>query len=67
MWICAILILEEIVEPLLIIGLNRFCWSETWFFVDEKEAIAYALVEVIEAMDMKPSDLNGWYKFFFFK
>lgn len=32
---------------------------ETWFSMDGKEPIAYAKVEVIEAIDMKPSDLNG--------
>ena len=36
--------------------------AENWFSVDEKEPIAYALVEIIEAADMKPSDLNGWFK-----
>jgi len=33
---------------------------ECWFSVDEKEPVAYAKVEVIEACDMKPSDLNGY-------
>ncbi|CAH8293389.1 unnamed protein product [Eruca vesicaria subsp. sativa] len=33
--------------------------GENWFFVDEKEPVAYALVEVVEASDVKPSDLNG--------
>ena len=28
--------------------------------MDEKEPVAYAKVEVIEASDMKPSDLNGY-------
>lgn len=32
---------------------------EDWFSVDEKEPIALARVEVLEASDMKPSDLNG--------
>ncbi|CAF2078887.1 unnamed protein product [Brassica oleracea var. botrytis] len=32
---------------------------ENWFFVDEKEPVAHALVEVVEASDVKPSDLNG--------
>ena len=36
-----------------------FSLSENWFSIDEKESIGYALVEVIEAADMKPSDLNG--------
>lgn len=34
---------------------------ENWFTIDEKQPVAYVLVEVIEAADMKPSDLNGWY------
>ena len=33
--------------------------SESWFTVDEKTPIAYAKVEIVEAADMKPSDLNG--------
>ncbi|KAI3411505.1 uncharacterized protein J3R85_017931 [Psidium guajava] len=33
--------------------------QETWFSVDVKEPVAYAKVEVIEASEMKPSDLNG--------
>uniref|UniRef100_A0A0D3ADM8 C2 domain-containing protein n=1 Tax=Brassica oleracea var. oleracea TaxID=109376 RepID=A0A0D3ADM8_BRAOL len=32
---------------------------ENWFFVDEKEPVAHALVEVVEASDVNPSDLNG--------
>jgi len=33
---------------------------ESWFKVNEKEPVAYAKVEVIEASEMKPSDLNGY-------
>jgi hypothetical protein len=33
--------------------------SESWFSVDEKEPVAFAKVVVVEASDMKPSDLNG--------
>ena len=33
--------------------------AECWFSVDEKEPVAYAKVEVVEASNMKPSDLNG--------
>lgn len=39
-----------------------FHLSEPWFSVDEKEPIAYAIVEVIEAADLKPADLNGLWK-----
>ncbi|GJX85825.1 C2 domain-containing protein-like protein [Tanacetum coccineum] len=36
------------------------CWmAESWFSVDAKEPVAYTLVEVVEALDMKPSDMNG--------
>lgn len=33
--------------------------TEDWFTIHMKEAVAYAKVEVIEASEMKPSDLNG--------
>lgn len=33
--------------------------SEDWFSVNEKESIALAKVEVLEALELKPSDLNG--------
>jgi hypothetical protein len=32
---------------------------EDWFSVDEKEPVAFAKVEVVEASDMKPADPNG--------
>ncbi|GER53919.1 calcium-dependent lipid-binding family protein [Striga asiatica] len=32
---------------------------ENWFSVDAKDPIAHAIVEVLEATEMKPSDLNG--------
>ena len=36
--------------------------TEKWFSVDEKEPVAHAIVEIIEAADLKPSDLNGqWF------
>jgi len=31
--------------------------------VDEKEPVAYAKIEIVEAAEMKPSDLNGYYPF----
>lgn len=37
---------------------------EPWFSVNEKEPLAYAHVEVVEASDMKPSDLNGYFFIF---
>lgn len=33
--------------------------TESWFSVDEKDPVAFAKIEVVEASDMKPSDLNG--------
>lgn len=39
--------------------INYIFLSENWFSVDVKEPVAYAKVEVVEASDMKPSDLNG--------
>lgn len=39
--------------------------SEDWFSVDEKEPVAHAKVEVIEASDLKPSDPNGWCSYCF--
>jgi len=36
---------------------------EPWFKVDEKEPVAYAKIEIVEAAEMKPSDLNGYYSF----
>ena len=38
--------------------------SESWFTVDEKAPIAHAKVEIVEAADLKPSDLNGKLIFF---
>lgn len=32
---------------------------ETWFSVDAKEPVGYALVEIVEGSNMKPSDMNG--------
>lgn len=33
--------------------------NENWFSINAKEPIAYAKVEIVEASEMKPSDLNG--------
>ncbi|KAF6142856.1 hypothetical protein GIB67_002720 [Kingdonia uniflora] len=43
----------------MLVVISPFLLLETWFTVDEKDPIAYAKVEVIEAADMKPSDMNG--------
>lgn len=53
---------QTLVEPnMLVVDVEKFVSpnKEDWFSVDEKEPIALARVEVLEASDMKPSDLNG--------
>ncbi|PON46283.1 C2 domain containing protein [Parasponia andersonii] len=53
---------QTLVEPnMLVVDMAKFASQhpENWFSVDEKEPVAYAKVEVVEASDMKPSDLNG--------
>ncbi|AEE75544.1 Calcium-dependent lipid-binding (CaLB domain) family protein [Arabidopsis thaliana] len=54
---------QTLVEPnMLVVDMEKFVSPESgdnWFFVDEKEPVAHALVEVVEACDVKPSDLNG--------
>ncbi|XP_015581456.1 C2 domain-containing protein At1g53590 isoform X2 [Ricinus communis] len=53
---------QTLVQPnMLVVDMEKFASPkpENWFSVDEKEPIAYVKVEVMEATDMKPSDLNG--------
>ncbi|PIN16651.1 hypothetical protein CDL12_10697 [Handroanthus impetiginosus] len=53
---------QTLVEPnMLVVDVEKFAspQPENWFTVDAKEPIAYAIVEVLEAAQMKPSDLNG--------
>lgn len=53
---------QTLVEPnMLVVDMEKFAspQAESWFSIDEKEPVAYAVVEVIEAAEMKPSDLNG--------
>lgn len=53
---------QTLVEPnMLVVDMEKFAspQAESWFSVDEKDPIAYAIIEVVEASDMKPSDLNG--------
>lgn len=53
---------ETLVEPnMLVVDLEKFVSPEpeNWFSMDVKEPLAYANVEIIEAVDLKPSDLNG--------
>ncbi|XP_020867213.1 C2 domain-containing protein At1g53590 [Arabidopsis lyrata subsp. lyrata] len=53
---------QTLVQPnMLVVDMEKFVSQtpENWFFVDEKEPVAHVLVEVFEALDVKPSDLNG--------
>lgn len=53
---------QTLVEPnMLVVDVEKFASpdAENWFTVDAKDPIAHALVEVLEASDMKPSDMNG--------
>ncbi|CAK9151763.1 unnamed protein product [Ilex paraguariensis] len=53
---------QTLVEPnMLVVDVEKFVSPQpgSWFSVDLKEPIAHAIVEVVEATDMKPSDLNG--------
>lgn len=53
---------QTLVEPnMLVVDVEKFVSpdQEPWFKVDEKEPVAYAKIEIVEAAEMKPSDLNG--------
>ncbi|XP_019425819.1 PREDICTED: C2 domain-containing protein At1g53590-like isoform X2 [Lupinus angustifolius] len=53
---------QSLVEPnMLVVDVEKFIspHAEPWFSVDEKDPVAYAKVEVIEASDLKSADLNG--------
>ncbi|XP_050218084.1 C2 domain-containing protein At1g53590-like isoform X2 [Mercurialis annua] len=53
---------QTLVQPnMLVVDMEKFASPnpERWFSVDEKEPVAFIKVEVVEATDMKPSDLNG--------
>ncbi|XP_021773950.1 C2 domain-containing protein At1g53590-like [Chenopodium quinoa] len=54
---------ETLVEPnMLVVDMEKFVSPEPeeWFSVDVKEPLAYANVEVVEAVELKASDLNGF-------
>ncbi|KAB2623506.1 C2 domain-containing protein [Pyrus ussuriensis x Pyrus communis] len=54
---------QTLVQPnMLVVDMEKFTSpeQESWFSVDEKDPVAYVRVEVIEASDMKASDLNGF-------
>ncbi|KAK9093195.1 hypothetical protein Syun_028106 [Stephania yunnanensis] len=53
---------QTLVEPnMLVVDMEKFAMAptENWFSVDEKDPIACATVEIIEAADLRPADLNG--------
>ncbi|RWR97397.1 C2 domain-containing protein [Cinnamomum micranthum f. kanehirae] len=60
--ILAVAFEQTLVEPnMLVVDVEKFASTspENWFSMLEKQAIAFAKVEVIEAADMKAADLNG--------
>ncbi|XP_022854017.1 C2 domain-containing protein At1g53590-like isoform X1 [Olea europaea var. sylvestris] len=64
-WIDNILALafeQTLVQPnMLVVDVEKFASPEqgNWFSIDAKDPIAYAIVEILEGANMKPSDLNG--------
>ncbi|KAF4397915.1 hypothetical protein G4B88_019636 [Cannabis sativa] len=58
--VCSLLF--HVMPPnMLVVDMEKFASQnpENWFSVDEKEPVAHVKVEIVEAADMKPSDLNG--------
>ncbi|XP_050368771.1 C2 domain-containing protein At1g53590-like isoform X2 [Argentina anserina] len=54
---------QTLVQPnMLVLDMEKFITpeEENWFSVDEKEPVAHLKVEIIEASEMKASDLNGF-------
>ncbi|KAM1311404.1 hypothetical protein ACFX2I_007898 [Malus domestica] len=54
---------QTLVQPnMLVVDMEKFTSpeQESWFTVDEKDPVAFVRIEVIEASDMKASDLNGF-------
>ncbi|XP_015165333.1 C2 domain-containing protein At1g53590-like isoform X2 [Solanum tuberosum] len=54
---------QTLVEPnMLVVDMEKFVspqQDESWFSIDAKEPIAHVILEVLEAEDLKPADLNG--------
>ncbi|KAI3969675.1 hypothetical protein MKX01_020236 [Papaver californicum] len=53
---------QSLVEPnMLVVDMEKFVSSPPgdWFSVDEKDPVAYAELQIIEAAEIKPSDMNG--------
>ncbi|KAB2605413.1 C2 domain-containing protein [Pyrus ussuriensis x Pyrus communis] len=52
---------QTLVQPyMLVVDMEKFTSGTGWFTVDEKDPVAFVRIEVIEASDMKASDLNGF-------
>lgn len=54
---------QTLVEPnMLVVDMEKFVspqQEESWFSIDAKEPTAHVILEVLEAEDLKPADLNG--------
>ncbi|KAK6774701.1 hypothetical protein RDI58_029940 [Solanum bulbocastanum] len=54
---------QTLVEPnMLVVDMEKFVspqQDESWFSINAKEPIAHVILEVLEAEDLKPADLNG--------
>ncbi|KAI3938033.1 hypothetical protein MKW98_018589, partial [Papaver atlanticum] len=53
---------QSLVEPnMLVVDMEKFVSSPSgdWFSVDERDPVAYAELQIIEAAEIKPSDMNG--------
>ncbi|MCL7047281.1 hypothetical protein MKW94_020868 [Papaver nudicaule] len=53
---------QTLVEPnMLVVDMEKFVSSPSgdWFSVDEKDPVAFAELQIIEAAEIKPSDMNG--------
>ncbi|KAF3615288.1 C2 domain-containing protein [Capsicum annuum] len=54
---------QTLVEPnMLVVDMQKFVSpqpDESWFSVDAKEPIGHVILEVLEAENLKPTDLNG--------
>ncbi|XP_022860381.1 C2 domain-containing protein At1g53590-like isoform X1 [Olea europaea var. sylvestris] len=54
---------QTLVQPnMLVVDVEKFTspQQENFSSFDAEEPVAYAIVEILEAADMKPSELNGW-------
>ncbi|KAK4753144.1 hypothetical protein SAY87_021942 [Trapa incisa] len=54
---------QTLVQPnMLVVDVRKFAapHQESWFSMDVKDPLSFVKVEVIEAADVKPADLNGF-------